>query len=111
MGFYDPSWSDLEPRIQYDIQLRLFIIILHNIMAVFICLKRYNHEVKDNMMRFTSGKKKFRQIRILREINFGEILGEEESIVVPKSLESFLSNCVIMGIMFVGIFTFGAYRR
>ena len=63
----------------------------------------------------TQVKKKNLSIRILREINYGGIgtlcLGEEETLVVPKSLESFLSNCVIMGIMFVGIFTFGAYRR
>ena len=68
------------------------MILVHNVLVVLICIKRYSHEINENFMRFTDES-------------------ERNCVVVPKSLESFLSNCLVMGVCFISFFTFEGYRR
>ena len=83
------EWSNLNPRPQFDIQLRFIVILIHNILTIPICIKKYQHEVNEN----------------------SAIKTDPEQATMSKSLESFLSNCFIMGLLFISIFVLNAYGR
>ena len=89
MGKYDTSWDNLPSATKFDVHLRTFILSIHNIFVILICIKRYGHDTKDKARRF--------------------LLGHNENQAqpqchptVPRSFESFLSNVLIMAIMLVG---------
>ena len=77
----------MNPRPQFDVQLRFIVIIIHNILIIPICITKYKHELEENSLNIANEKK------------------------MSKSLESFLSNCFIMGLLFITIFVLNAYGR
>ena len=78
----------MDPRPQFDIQLRFIVIIIHNVLIIPICITKYWHEIEEsNDLKIANEKK------------------------ISKSLESFLSNCFIMGLLFISIFVLNAYGR
>ena len=85
LGYYDMEWSTLNPRPQYDIMIRFILILIHNILIVPICIKRYRHEMDENNAR-------------------NRYIQDQAASNMSKSLESFISNCLIMGILFISIF-------
>ena len=92
LGYYDMEWSTLDPRPQYDILLRFILILIHNILIVPICIKRYRHEMDENNAR-------------------NKYIQDQGASNMSKSLESFFSNCLIMGILFISIFILNEYGR
>ena len=92
LGYYDMEWSKLDPRPQYDIMIRFVLILIHNILIVPICIKRYRHEMDESNART-------------------KLVVENTTMNISKSLESFFSNCFIMGIFFIGIFVLNEYGR
>ena len=92
LGYYDMEWSTLDPRPQYDIMIRFILILIHNILIVPICIKRYRHEMDENNAR-------------------NKYIQDQPASNMSKSLESFFSNCLIMGILFISIFILNEYGR
>ena len=78
MGMINPDWNNLGRRWSTDIIIVAIATLVHNILVIPIFLERQRHEAE--------------------EYSLQKVQNVEDQNCIPKSLESFITNCLIMAL-------------